>query len=137
LERELPNGDCLVRYQPALTRALAILWTRRGARKFLQVAHPIRRPVDVQFKHWWEGGVQISYVLPEMVKVHEPSACLSTIGTRKARGLFARLRRLCYCLHFSLLSHLRQVPATGCTGAARLRLGNLPLPSRKGLILPS
>ncbi len=137
LERKLPNGDCLVRYQHPLTRALAILWTRRGARKFLQVAHPIRRPVDVQFKHWWEGDLQISYVLPELVRVHEPSASLSTIGKRKAKGLVTRLRRLHYCLQFSLLSHLRQLPRLGLGRMARQRFRALPPPQRKGLILPS
>lgn len=137
VERTLSSGDQIVRYKHPLTRAMAILWTHQGARKFLDVAHPIRRPVDVQFKHWWEGDLHIAYAKPQLVAEHRISSSLSTIGRRKVRGMLGQVRRIAYCLHFSMEGHLRLILSVGMAKASRLLFGPLEERQRRRLSLPS
>lgn len=102
LLRKMGGPLRLVRYPHPLTRALAILWSRAGANRFLEQALPLRRPIDVQFKHWWENDLDIAYTYPPLVRPHDQSSALSTIGDRRTRGPTERLRRLGYNLSFGV-----------------------------------
>lgn len=101
---ELSSGNRLVRHRRPPVRTVALFWSIEGARKFLEVAHPLRRPVDVQLKHWWEGDLDILAVSPPPVVQDEKHATASTIGARRPQGLAGRLRQWRYRLAYALES---------------------------------
>lgn len=98
----LDAGVQVLRYRRPAVRTVALLWSQAGARKFLGVARPLRRPVDVQMKHWWEGDLDILAVRPQLVLQDRDLAGASTIGSRRTRGLSMRLRKIAYHLRYSL-----------------------------------
>ena len=78
----LSNGDCLVRYRRPPIGAYALLWSSAGAHKMLAHSRLIKRPIDVEIKHWWEMNLRIATLSPELVSL-DPTFCqASTIGTR-------------------------------------------------------
>lgn len=101
---ELSSGNRLVRHRRPPVRTVALFWSLEGARKFLEVAHPLRRPVDVQLKHWWEGDLDILAVSPPPVVQDEKHATASTIGARRPQGLAGRLRQWRYRFVYALES---------------------------------
>jgi glycosyl transferase family 25 len=99
-----PGGQKLYRHRRPPSRTAAQLWSLEGARKFLDTAHPFRRPVDVHLKHWWEHGLEILHVRPPLVKDGDAAGTTSTIGARPASGLGGTLRRVRYKTSFALAS---------------------------------
>ena len=63
----LSNGDRLVRYRRPPIAANAQIWSSAGARKMLAHSRLIRRPIDVEIKHWWEMDLRIATMAPELV----------------------------------------------------------------------
>jgi len=111
VERSLPSGMRIMRNRRAPSRTIAQLWSLDGARTFLAKASRLRRPVDVQIKHWWETGVEVLYVTPAPIKDGDATGAGSTIGARNPGDLKSRLRKAKYRLGFFLEStwrHLRR-----------------------------
>jgi glycosyl transferase family 25 len=96
----------IMRHRCAPTQNVAHLWSLDGAKAFLNIAYPLRRPVDVQLKHWWEGALDILYISPPIVLDGDAKGLNSTIGARKPKGILNWLRRTCYKLSFTCLSHI-------------------------------
>jgi glycosyl transferase family 25 len=96
----------IIRHRSISAQTVAQLWSLEGAMAFLSIARPLRRPVDVQLKHWWEGPLNIFQVSPPIVLDGDAKGTTSTIGARKPKGILNWLRRSQYKLTFNFLSHL-------------------------------
>lgn len=120
---ELASGNRLVRHRRPPVRTVALLWSRRGAEKFLAASRMLRRPVDVQLKHWWEGDLDILAVRPPPVVQDMDHAAASTIGARRARGWTGRLRQWRYRLRYAFESQWRLLRRRGCLAWIRANLG--------------
>jgi glycosyl transferase family 25 len=120
---ELPSGNRLVRHRRPPVRTVALFWSQEGARRFLAVAYPLRRPVDVQLKHWWEGDLNILAVSPPPVVQDEKHATASTIGARRPRGFLGRLRQWRYRLGYAFASQWHLLLRRGLRGWLRANLG--------------
>lgn len=96
----------IMRHRSISSQTVAQLWSQDGARAFLNIARPLRRPVDVQLKHWWEGSLSIFQLSPSVVLDGDARGTTSTIGARKPKGVLNWLRRSSYKLTFSIQSHL-------------------------------
>ena len=94
----------MVRHFRPPVRTVAQLWTIEGARKFLAIARPLRRPVDVQLKHWWEGDLNILTTVPALVTQDDEQAGASTIGARRPIGLMGRIRQYIYRYKYAFVS---------------------------------
>jgi glycosyl transferase family 25 len=118
----LASGNCLVRHRRPPVRTVALFWSLEGARRFLAVAYPLRRPVDVQLKHWWEGDLDILAVSPPPVTQDEKHATASTIGARRPQGFVGRLRQWRYRLGYALESQWQLLRRRGCRGWLKANL---------------
>jgi len=110
-EYQLPSGMRLMLNRRAPSRTIAQLWSLGGARTFLANTSLLRRPVDVEIKHWWETGVEVRYVSPAPIKDGDATGVGSTIGARNPSDLASRFRKAQYRLGFFLEStwrHLRR-----------------------------
>ena len=111
VERILPSGMRIMINRRAPSRTIAQLWSLDGAKTFLANASRLRRPVDVEIKHWWETGVEVLYVVPAPIKDGDATGAGSTIGARNPGDLGSRLRKAKYRLGYFLESawrHLRR-----------------------------
>jgi glycosyl transferase family 25 len=111
VEQRLPSGMLLMRNRRAPSRTIAQLWSAEGAKTFLANASRLRRPVDVEIKHWWETGVPVRYVSPAPIRDGDATGAGSTIGARNPGDLISRLRKARYRLGFFVEScwrHLRR-----------------------------
>ncbi len=95
----------IMRYRCISAQTVAQLWSLEGAIAFLSTARPLRRPVDVQLKHWWEGSLNIFQVSPPIVLDGDAKGTTSTIGARKPKGILNWLRRSRYKLVYSFQNH--------------------------------
>jgi len=84
--QRLSNGDTLVRSRRPPYGAYAHLWTRAGATKLLRHGRPLRRPFDVQIKHWWELELEWAVVRPDLVGVNRELNSVSTIAASRRRS---------------------------------------------------
>ena len=107
--RRFHSGMRLMLNRRAPSRTIAQLWSLDGAKTFLANASCLRRPVDVQIKHWWETGVQVLYVTPAPIKDGDATGAGSTIGARNPGDLTSRLRKANYRLGFFLESCWRHL----------------------------
>lgn len=103
----------LIRHRRPPSCTVAMLWTRAGAGKFLSVAKPLRRPVDVQLKHWWEGDLSIVSVVPPAVLLHPQLYKQSNIGQPGPTSLSGRWRRMLYRLSFAVRSQFELLARRG------------------------
>lgn len=111
VERILPSGMRIMINRRAPSRTIAQLWSLDGAKAFLANASCLRRPVDVEIKHWWETGVPVRYVSPAPIRDGDATGAGSTIGARNPGDLISRLRKARYRLGFFVEScwrHLRR-----------------------------
>jgi glycosyl transferase family 25 len=116
----LSSGDCLVRYRRPPINANAHLWSSAGARKMLTHSRLIRRPIDVEIKHWWEMNLRIATLSPELVSL-DPTFCqASTIGTRSFRTFDGYYRKLRYNVMYSMTSKYRTCRDCGLVKGLRL-----------------
>jgi len=97
----------IIRHRSISAQTVAQLWSLEGAIAFLSIASPLRRPVDVQLKHWWEGSLSIFQVSPPIVLDGDAQGTTSTIGARKPKGILNWIRRTRYKLTFNFLSHFK------------------------------
>jgi glycosyl transferase family 25 len=104
VERTLPSGMRIMINRRAPSRTIAQLWSLDGAKTFLANASCLRRPVDVEIKHWWETGVEVRYVSPAPIKDGDATGAGSTIGARNPGDLGSRLRKAKYRLGYFLES---------------------------------
>lgn len=102
----LSSDHKIIRHRSIPSQTVAQLWSLDGAKAFLNIARPLRRPVDVQLKHWWEGSLSIFHLSPPVVLDGDAQGTTSTIGTRKLKGVLNWLRRSRYKLTFSVQGHL-------------------------------
>ena len=114
LEGIRAGGECLARLNSGVriirnrrppSRTIAQLWSIEGARKFLAASRVLRRPVDVQLKHCWEGDLDVLYLAPALVTDGDSTGKGSTIGARPASGALGRLRKVRYKLGFAFRCH--------------------------------
>jgi glycosyl transferase family 25 len=119
----LPSGRALIRNRCPPTRNVAHLWSLEGARKILRAAGPLRRPFDVEIKHWWESGIEIVYARPPLVKDGDPQGVGSTIGVRHSPGLGIRIRKMAYRSSFFFESNWRYLQRWGWRAWLRVSLG--------------
>jgi len=54
------------------------------ARTLVQRALPISRPVDLDLKHWWELGIRVLAVRPDMVRPRKAAVAESSIASARA-----------------------------------------------------
>lgn len=102
---------------------VAVVWSRRGAQRFLADAAPIRRPVDVDRKHWWERGLDACWISPPTCGEHRALGARSTIGPRRSAGVRARLRKLTYRAEFAIASQLAFARVHGLAAWMRAQRG--------------
>lgn len=114
LEGVRPGGECVFRLSSGVrvirnrrppSRTIAQLWSLEGARKFLAASQVLRRPVDVQLKHWWEADLDVLYLAPAPVSDGDSTGRGSTIGARPAGGALGWLLKIRYKLGFALRCH--------------------------------
>jgi glycosyl transferase family 25 len=118
----LSNDNCLVRYRRPPINANAHLWSSAGARKMLAHSRRVRRPIDVEIKHWWEMDLRIATLSPELVAL-DPTLCqASTIGTRNFRTVAGYYRKLRYNIAYSLASRYRTCRDAGWAHGLKLLL---------------
>ena len=113
----------IMRHRSISAQTVAQLWSLEGAIAFLSITRPLRRPVDVQLKHWWEGPLNIFQVSPPIVLDGDAQGTTSTIGARKPKGILNWIRRTQYKLTFNLLSHLNFLRRYGFLSWIRSLLG--------------
>jgi glycosyl transferase, family 25 len=116
------NGDQLVRYRRPPISACAHLWSRTGAQKILAHSRRIRRPIDVEIKHWWEMDLHVATLVPELVRFHPVIGQASTIGARSLHSSDGCFRRLRYKLNYSVASRYHMCLDTGWAKGLRLLL---------------
>lgn len=109
----LCTGHQIMRHRSIPTQTVAQLWSLAGAKAFLAMARPLRRPIDVQLKHWWEGDLNILYINPPIVIDGDAKGVTSTIGARKPKGILNWFRRLRYKSKFTCQSHLNYFRRNG------------------------
>lgn len=118
--QRLTNGDQLVRFRRPPIGAYALLWSQTGARKLLAHSRLVRRPFDVEIKHWWESGLQIATLVPELVTL-DPHFCgTSTIGQRNVRCAGGFRRKLLYSVRYGLASRYQTCRDVGWRKGLRL-----------------
>ena len=103
----------LVRHRRPPVRTVAQLWTLAGAKKFLAIARPLRRPVDVQLKHWWEGDLNILTAVPALVTQDDKQSSISTIGARRPIGFVGKLRQHNYRFKYAIVSQWKLLSRYG------------------------
>jgi glycosyl transferase family 25 len=111
--RGLRCGGAIVRSTSPPSCTTAAVWTRRGAERFLGTFGAIRRPIDVQLKHWWEHGLDVAWVDPPPVGESSRHTPASTIGGRRTPGAMARLGRLRYRTAYAMAREARYAGVHG------------------------
>lgn len=121
---QLPqSGTSLVRHRRPPSCTVALLWTQAGARKFLAMARPLRRPVDVQLKHWWEGDLSILVVSPPAVTLDPRHFQASTIGHPGRLTPRQKVRRFLYRGAYAFASQWALLARYGVRSWFRANLG--------------
>lgn len=69
---------------PSMTIAYAI--TRPAARMLAERCFPLRRPLDLYLKHWWEHNAAIKVIQPSLVSPCEEHIATSSIDAIRAEG---------------------------------------------------
>jgi len=82
---------------------------REAARRLCEKVPPFFRPVDIDLKHWWEFGIAILIVQPNMLELGKLSKTSSIERSRKAIKSSAKLgyvkrfyRNLLYQAHYRI-----------------------------------
>ncbi len=120
--QELTNGDRLVRYRRPPIGAYALMWSSAGARKMLAHSRLVRRPFDVEIKHWWEMQLQIATLVPALVSLDATSRHASTIGPRSIRASGGWYRKLRYQIAYAAASRYQTCRDCGWVRGLRLLL---------------
>jgi len=91
----------------------AYLVSRRGAAKLVVQREHIYRPVDFDFKHWWERDLELLAAQPDFFRQRSHEEAASIIGGRSdyrryplCRKLKVYLSKWCYHLRFLLAKQL-------------------------------
>jgi glycosyl transferase family 25 len=115
VRRECPltEGYTLTRFRRVPCLASGYVLSRDAAARLLSRCVPFGRPVDMDFRHWWETGVRVQGLLPGLVTLDETSA-MSSIGERgSVPGLVAKWRRLRYLLGYNFTNFWHYSMARG------------------------
>lgn len=100
--KKLQDGSRIIRSTSAPITTGAAVWTLNGAIKFMNSFNHIKRPIDVQLKHWWESGLDICWIDPPLIHLRLNDT-VSTIGNRKKRNLESKINKLIYRISYFFL----------------------------------
>ena len=100
--RELADGSRIIRSTSAPITTGAAVWTLNGAIKFMNSFNQIKRPIDVQLKHWWEHSLDICWMDPPPVQLRL-NEITSTIGNRKNKRINSRIKKIIYRISYFFL----------------------------------
>jgi glycosyl transferase family 25 len=115
----LPGGDLVVRSNSPPICSTCTLWTERGAQKLLRASTQLRRPIDVDIKHWWELDLDVAWVSPPVVVDSQEHMRSSTIGDRRVTGAGGRVAQLRYRWTYAIERHWRCMRGRGFAGWLR------------------
>lgn len=126
----LPSGELVVRSNSPPICSTCTLWTERGARKLLAASTHLRRPIDVDVKHWWELGLDVAWVSPPVVVNSLVHMRASTIGERRVTDAGGRLAQLRYRWGYAAERHWHCIRVGGLARWLR-SLRRVPRPARR------
>jgi len=115
----LPGGELIVRSNSPPICSTCTLWTERGAQKLLRASTQLRRPIDVDIKHWWELDLDVAWVSPPVVVDSQEHMRSSTIGDRRVTGAGGRVAQLRYRWTYAIERHWRCMRGRGFAGWLR------------------
>lgn len=92
-QRSLCANHSLVVYRRVPSMATGYVLSRSGAHKLLVSRQPFGRPVDVDFRYWWESGLRIYGVYPAVVDLSEHARESSIWNGRSGDHVGSRLKK--------------------------------------------
>ncbi len=102
-EAQLALGHSLVSYRRIPSGTVGYVLSRGSAARLLAARVPFGRPVDVDIRHWWECGVRVSGVEPQLVSL-DPVGRQSSLGESvHEAGAAAKWRKLRYRFDYNAL----------------------------------
>lgn len=110
--KKLQDGSHIIRSTSAPITTGAAIWTLKGAKKFINSFHHIKRPIDVQLKHWWEFDLNVCWINPPLVQLRLIDT-VSTIGNRKEMSLQSKIYKLIYRIRFFFLREWKYISHYG------------------------
>ncbi len=117
--QSLDRNLSVIRNRRPPSCTIAQIWSLAGAKRFLEKSTSLKRPVDVQLKHWWEMNLNIVHLDPPLVFDADADGATSIIGRRKLKGLIPWVRRMRYKIKFTLSSHFHYLRRWGLASWVR------------------
>ena len=111
--QRLDENHVIIRHRRPPSCTIAQIWSFAGAKKFLEKSTLLKRPVDVQLKHWWEINLHIVHLDAPLVFDADADGKTSIIGARKLKGLIPWMYRMRYKIQFTLSSHYQYLRRWG------------------------
>lgn len=96
------NPFSLRKYPSVSICNLAQVYTRKGAEKMIKALSQIKRPIDVELKHYWEYGLEIYSLYPNLVKQSPLSVDSTIINKKKDRSLLQSIKKQAYNLNYCI-----------------------------------
>ena len=101
-QQPLAEGLALIRYQRVPSFATGYVLSRAGAQKMLATRMPFGRPVDVDWRFWFETNLQIYGVHPSVIALDDTSEVSSIWDQRDHLTLAQRLGKFKVKMQLSL-----------------------------------
>ncbi len=100
----------IVKWLKPPTYAAAQLITKKGASKLLQTREKFFRPVDVDIQYFWENGLNIVGVYPELASFAKSSedSTISQAGRKTAKATFP-FCRTCNEIYYYINAFVRKI----------------------------
>jgi glycosyl transferase, family 25 len=103
-KRDLCPGHELIVYRRVPSMGTGYAMSRRGAQKMLAHRVPFGRPVDVDFRYWWECDWRVLGVMPGVVALSDQAAQSSIWTERPGVEWAQRLQKWRLQLGYSVLN---------------------------------
>lgn len=115
---DIGQGFTLGRPDRVPSTTLGYVLTRDGARKILARVPPIFRPVDEDHKHFWEFGLKVATVAPQVIAIGQQDSSEGTVGDSRKRmaGRDPVLRRVWRNLRYRVNYRLHLARLRGRAG---------------------